>query len=358
MGSHLGIWISPLGGYSGAEERVAHAVRMGLLPAGSKEMNLAEPAYRAWFTARCRELIEKDGVNFFKWDKAGNGVSPHFLALTDIARELRTLHPDLFLSTTVGTWPSPFWLHFVDCTWRTGSADVAWIGEGSNRDRAITYRDAACYRLIVQRAPLYPLNSLMHHGLVLGREFQARFTSDMRRGEQEPPLPPAENIHATLPIDFPVNNDLRADVRMLMASGANLQELYLTPEMMDSRAWDDVAEAVKWSRRRAAVLADAHWVGGDPARGEVYGYAAWREAKGATLSLRNPGGVPRTIELRLSDFEPVSPRPVHLRAAYADQRVQELSLEAENPLSVELKPFEVLVFETDFPDSTEKMTTK
>lgn len=348
MGSHLGVWISPLGGYSGAEERVAHAVRLGLLPEGSTEMDLAQPAYYQWFAERCTRLMREQGVNFFKWDRAGSGVSPHFMALLRLADELRQVNPELFLSTTVGTWPSPFWLRYVDCTWRTGSADVYWMGEGSNRERAITYRDAACYRLIVQRAPLYPLNALMHHGLVLGREYQARYTSDMRLGMPVPTVNPAEEDgNAARTIDFPVDNDLRSDVRMLTASGANMQELYLTPEMMDSRAWDDVAEAIRWGRRRADVLADAHWVGGDPAEGAVYGYAAWRADRGAALALRNPSAAPRRIALSPALFEPTAEQDMRLRAAYADQRVQELHLRPGVPEDIELQPFEVLVFETD-----------
>lgn len=333
MGSHLGIRISPPDKDSGAHE-YAH------------------------FAARCRELTEKDDAAFFKWDMAADELSPHFMALTNTARALRAETPALFLCAAGDTWPSPFWLFFADCIGRAGSADIAWAGEGSNRDRSITYRDAACYRLIVQRAPLYPLNSLMHHGLVLGREFQARITSDMRRGGEESPPDAEPAADGSRAINFPVNNDLRADARLLFASGANLQELYLTPEMMDSRAWDDVAAALRLSHRRADILADAHWVGGDPARGEVYGYAAWRENRGATLALRNPAATKRSISLRLSDFEPVVQRAIHLRAAYADQRVQELELRPDTPLSLETEPFEVLVFEADFPPAAENLKTE
>lgn len=333
MGSHLGVRISPPASGSAAHEY-------------------------ARFAARCRELSEKDGTAFFKWDMAGDALSPHFMALADTARELRAANPALFLSAAGETWPSPFWLFFADCIGRAGSADVAWAGEGSNRARAITYRDAACYRLIVRRAPLFPLNSLMHHGLVLGREFQARYTSDMRRGGDESSSAAEPGADGSRPINFPVNNDLRADAHLLFASGANLQELCLTPEMMDSRAWDDVAESLRLSHRRADIAADTHWVGGDPAQGEVYGYAAWREDRGATLALRNPAATRRSISLRQSDFEPVLPRTVHLRAAYGDQRVQQLELRPDTPLSLEMEPFEVLVFEADFSPSAENLKTE
>lgn len=351
IGSHFGIWISPLGGYSGQTERVAHAKRLGLLPESAGGMDLAEPGYYNWFLGRCRELMQQDGVNFFKWDRAGSGVSPHFMALLRIADELRKVDPQLFLSTTVGTWPSPFWLRFVDCTWRTGSADVSWCGEGNNRERYITHRDQSCYRLIVQRAPLYPLNSLMHHGIVLGTEFQAGYTSDARIDGKDPRINSAEEggASATQDVGFPVNNDLRRDARLLFATGANQQELYLTPGMMNERAWDDVAEALRWSHRWAPVLADAHWVGGDPGKGNIYGYAAWRGDVGATLALRNPTSREQSIVLSTAIFEPTHARAIRLRAAYPDQRVRELELPAEGTIRLQLAPFEVLVFETDCP---------
>ena len=356
IGSHFGIWISPLGGYSGQAERIGHARRMGLLPEDAQEMDLASPGYYKWYLDRCRNLMQQDGVNFFKWDRAGDGVSPHFMALLDISRELRKVNPELFLSTTVGTWPSPFWLMFVDCTWRTGSADVNWCGKGNNRERYMTYRDKSCYQVIVKRAPLYPLNSIMHHGIVLGTEFQGAHTSDARLEGGDPTVQAAElggACESAASLDFPVNNNLRSDARMLFASGANQQELYLTPGMMNDQAWDDVAAALKWSHKWAPVLADSHWVGGDPEKGEPYGYAAWRAGTGATLALRNPDDQPRIIRLDAALFEPVEPADIRMQAAYADQRVQVLSIPVSGAVELVLQPFEVLVFQASFSGENE-----
>ena len=128
-GSHLSIWISPLGGYGGARERTAHARKLGLIPE-TGELDLSQPAYKAWFQARCLQLMRESGVNAFKWDKAGDGVSPHFMALLDIARELRNDNPALFVNVTVGSWPSPFWLNHIDSTWRNGRGGVGCSGNG------------------------------------------------------------------------------------------------------------------------------------------------------------------------------------------------------------------------------------
>ena len=100
--------------------------------------------------------------------------APHFMALLDVARNLRRENPEVFINVTVGTWPSPFWLNHVDSTWRNGSGDVGWAGVGDDREKWLTFRDGYCHRLFVMPPPLYPLNSVMHHGIVHGRCFQGQ----------------------------------------------------------------------------------------------------------------------------------------------------------------------------------------
>lgn len=319
--AHMGIWISPLGGYGGAKERTEWARKMGLIPA-SAQLDLSYPGYKKWFQERCVQLMREDGVNAFKWDKAGEGVSPHFMALLDVARTLRKVNPDLFINVTVGTWPSPFWLNHVDSTWRNGSADVGWVGKGDDREKWITFRDGYCHQLFVEKSPLYPLNSCMHHGIVHGRCFQG------------------DKVGKS-------GANLKHEARSYFANGASLQELYLTPSMMTSDAWDRVAEAAKWGHANADVLRDAHWVGGDPLKLEPYGYAAWSPRKG-TLMLRNPDDKPQTITLDAGTvFELPAGGAEHyaLTTPYADQRVKTLALTGGTPQPVTLDPFEVLVFD-------------
>lgn len=327
--AHLSVWISPLGGYGGDKERTAWAQRMGLIPTNSA-LDLAQPAYKKWFENRCLELMRDAGVNAFKWDKAGQGVSPHFMALLDVARNLRKQNPDVFINVTVGTWPSPFWLNHIDSTWRDGSSDVGWHGKGRNptnqydRERWLTFRDGYCRKLYAEASPLYPLNSVMHHGIVHGRDFQGG-----SMGKTNPA-------------------DLKNEARSYFANGATLQELYLTPSMMTSDAWDHVAEAAKWGHANADVLVDAHWIGGDPLMGEAYGYAAWSPRKG-TLMLRNPDDQPQTIALdaaKVFELPDNAAKNYSLTPAYKDQRTISLAkLRAGIEQTVELQPFEVLVFD-------------
>ena len=58
----------------------------------------------------------------------------------------------------------------------------------------------------------------------------------------------------------------RDEVCSFFASGTQTQELYITPRMLTPAMWDVLAEGARWSRRNADVLADVHWIGGDPAK--------------------------------------------------------------------------------------------
>ena len=46
------------------------------------------------------------------------------------------------------------------------------------------------------------------------------------------------------------------------------------------------------------MLKDSHWQGGDPARDEVYGWAAWSPAR-SVIALRNPSSRPQSYALDL-----------------------------------------------------------
>ncbi len=318
--SHLGLWISPLGGYGEAEVRTENARKLGLVET-DKGLDLSYAPYYNWFRDKCLSLMRDYGVNYFKWDKAGEGVTPHFMALVRVANELRRANPDLFLNVTVGTWPSPFWLNHIDSTWRSGG-DMGWSGAGNKREQWLNYRDEELYHRVVQPAPLYPLNSIMHHGLVLGRAYQG----------------------AEVAVAGP---DLKHDARLYFANGAALQELYLTPSLMTKAGWDDVAAGAKWARANFDVLADSHWVGGDPGRGEVYGYASWAPRKGIFV-LRNPMDKAGQITIdaaTMFELPTGAKRHFKLQTPYADQRLQYRELRAGTPVTFTLEPFEVLVFE-------------
>jgi hypothetical protein len=325
----IGVWISPFGGYDLArQQRLEYASRLGF-ETNSSGFSLSGPKYFQRFHDIVLEMAEKYGVNQFKFDglaaggkAAANGLTRDGDAMLRLVEDLRAAKPDVYINQTVGTWPSPFWLLYVDSTWRAG-ADHAFTGKGSDRQQWITYRDAETFKNVVQRGPLYPLNSIMLHGIIFATN--------------------ASKLTTTSDTDF------ADEVHSFFGSGTQLQEMYITPRFLNSQNWDDLAEAAKWSRENSTALVDTHWIGGNPGKDEVYGWASWTPRK-AILVLRNPDDKPATFVSDLKkNFElPAgAAKAFHFRSPWKKDRSQpEITVTTDAPYTFHLKPFEVLVLET------------
>ena len=278
--SGLGIWFSPWGGYPGKAARVKAGREQGL-ETNQGGLSLAGPRYYARFRAACLNLMREHGVRYFKFDGFAGSNSPagageyrsDVEALWRLMGELRAANPEVFINPSSGTWASPFWLLRADSIWR-GGGDTGIAGaKGSERQQWITYRDFEVHNRVLVNGPLYPISSLMIHGIMINSGGRVKTF---------------------------VERDMIDEIRSFFASGVNLQELYVTPDLMTPAAWDALAEAANWSRANADVLADTHWIGGDPAKGEIYGWASWAKRKGI-LSLRNPSDQPANIEIDIAE---------------------------------------------------------
>lgn len=277
IGAGPGVWLSPWGGYGDPRNRrLAYGKAQGF-EVDNQGYALSGPKYYKRFHDVTLEFVTQFGINHFKFDGTGSpdkmypgsAFDSDFEAAIQLIADLRAAKPDLFINLTTGTWPSPFWLRHADSTWRGGS-DHSFAGVGSDRQRWITYRDADTYSGVVRRAPLYPINSLMLHGIIYA--------------------PHANKLNSD------PNGDFRSEVRSYFGSGTQLQELYVSPKLLTRENWDDLAASAKWARENADVLVDTHWVGGDPGKLEVYGWASWSPRKGI-LVLRNPSDRPQAYSV-------------------------------------------------------------
>ena len=218
-----------------------------------------------------------------------------------------------------------------DSIWR-GGGDIELEGAGPVREQAMNYRDSTTYTKVVSQSPLFPVSSVMVMGPVL-----------------------APYVHHQ-GFDTTTIQEWKNEVRSYFGLGVNLQELYIGPTnpdtgkpLMTDDLWDIVAEGAKWARANEDVLVDAHWVGGNPGKEEIYGVAAWNPKK-ATLMLRNPSDKPQSI-----DIEPITAFevPQHQRAEaftmkspWADEADQPaVMLTAGKAHTFQLEPFQVIVLE-------------
>ena len=330
-GTAPGVWLSPWGGYGPAKQaRVATAKRDGyeIVDGG---LALSGPRYYALFHNAVTGMVTNYGVNQFKLDGTGNAdqvvkgsaFSSDFDAAIHLIGGLRQLKPDLYINLTTGTWPSPFWLFYADSIWRGGD-DTEFAGVGTDRERWITYRDGDTYDEIVKAGKLYPLNSLMLHGIVFAQKAPHLSTDP--------------------------GSDFSNEVRSYFGTGTQLQEMYITPSLLTEADWNVLAEAAKWSRRNAATLVDTHWVGGDPRWLQVYGWAAWSPQK-AILTLRNPSAHLQDFTLDIAHAFELPPEAATKYTAHspwtADASQQPIELEAGKPHTFNLSPFQVLTLEAD-----------
>lgn len=331
-----GAWLSPWGGYGGSQsQRVAYWNSTHDPDIGSFHMSNAE--YYTAFRGRCQQMLQDYDMRYFKFDGIGAGTlatgpaagnDADIDGLLRLLGDLRETRKDVFLNCTVGTWASPFWMRYCDSVWRQGE-DASLEGQGDARQRWITYRDNMVYDRFALPSPFYPLNSLMFHGLIVGD-----------RG---------------IPAQMPRTLDgVRSEIRASMACGSGLQELYVTHGLMTSEMWDELAKGIRWLRANQDVLADVHWLGGDPSDGGTpmpYGWAAWNPRK-ATLALRNPGGTAQTYTLRLDRALELPAGAVSTftcKAGYTDQPVvaglTNEVLSASASVTITLQPYQVIVFD-------------
>ncbi|MBN8712763.1 MAG: enterotoxin [Xanthomonadales bacterium] len=335
-GAAPGVWMSPWGGYGkGKLERIALARQEGyeIINGG---LALSGPKYWQRFHQVAMTLLKDDCINQFKFDGTGNvdSVVPgsqfdsDFAAMIQLIDDIRAAKPDIFINVSTGTWASPFWLRWTDTVWRGSVFDHNFAGVGTPRERWITFRDQVTYQNIVVAGPLFPINSLMLHGIIYAQHAVSG---------------------ARLP-DFPglrtdPGHDFANEVHSFFATGTQLQELYITPSLLSGADWDALAAAARWSRDNAKVLQDVHWIGGDPGRLQVYGWAAWTPAK-AIVTLRNPDEKPQTavVDLQRQLELPVgAPRVFGVHDVWRTGGDDVPSrLDADWVATIRLAPFEVL----------------
>lgn len=272
MGAGLSVWLSPWGGYGQAkDERVRLAKEQGF-ETNENGLSLAGPRYAARFKAAVHDFRRTARVNMFKFDGVAGDpatLSAEVEGMLGICRDLReeSVHNSsggseeegadktgeeneeesgsdkdpFWINLTTGTWPSPFFLLWVDSIWR-GMTDThipRWPSlQGlTTRQTWQVWRECVVQELIVNRAALFPISRLMVHGAILASHGDA-LANGLHQLEQ---------------------HDWAQEVWSLAAMGLQLQELYISTKFMSDWAWDELAAALIWARNNSQVLEDSHW---------------------------------------------------------------------------------------------------
>ena len=288
LGTTLGIWFGPTGGYSYRQKRIDWMQQHGYEVTANNMLCVGGTNYHDLLKRRNLDLIREHGVGYFKWDGVQFACSAeghgHPIGLAsrravldnviDLSRTMRAANPDIFLNITSGTWMSPWWLTIANQIWMQGYdygyADVPSL---TDRDAAMTYRDHVLYDDFATQDCWFPLSNLMTHGIIKGYL--------ERLGGEVDPL-----------------DKFTDDVVLYFARGVSMWELYVSPNLLTDGEFKAIAETVAWAKDRFDILQHTVMVGGDPAKGEAYGYAHYLGDRGI-IAVRNPGAARATMRVVL-----------------------------------------------------------
>ncbi len=340
INSTLGMWFGPTGGYSFRMKRInwmkAHGYEVvGTHGIWQPMLCIAGKNYKKLFMKRVTDFVKNANVGYYKWDgiqfscsepNHGHPIGEYsrravMESVADICDTVRKLNPDIFLNITSGTWLSPWWVKYANTIWMQGGdygySDVPSI---SSRDRAITYRDITLYNDFQKNNLWFPISNLMTHGIIKG-ELQKL------GGESEP-------------IDKFTDNAV-----LYFARGVAMYELYISPDILSNDEWNALAQSLKWGKDNFDILMNTEMIGGDPSKGESYGYIHVKESDGI-VAVRNPKIAKDTIKFILSSDYGMNPNTDNLimEEVYPRNIFSDKTYKCGDEITVVLNGFETAIF--------------
>ncbi len=336
MKTALGMWASPFCGYSNRDVRVKWGEEHGYEGTGDF-LCFVGKNYKEQFKKKMVEYTRDFHIGYFKWDgfllacnETQHGHLPGAysrVALIDtyieMMREVRKINPDLFINITIGSWLSPWWLQYVDCLWMQGE-DYAYaedVPSMNPRDKAITYRDAVLWDDFQNQNLVFPMSSLMTHGIIKGR---LNFL-----GGKDESLQSFSN-----------------EVVMYFMRGVMMWELYVSPDLLSDGEWNAIASSVKYSKANKDVLTNTKMILGNPLKREAYGYVHLTKEKGIIL-LRNPYVEAKDVEIKLTENlgELDQSKEYYLRVIYPYNFIYSKPVKANQSVKFDLDSYEMKVIE-------------
>ncbi len=242
------------------------------------------------------ELLQRTNCKFFKidWD-CECATNPDFEEKYPTEDHIRTAsievinrihaaimeaNPQCLLRN--GWWPSPWWLKDVTFTWlaHSGDCEYAALPSLTQRDRAVTHRDAVYYYIFKQDQTPLPFDALDNHELA--KAFRNPFADT-----------PSSWCNAII---------------MLYLRGTVYQSVMINAATLTDEQAEMFRAVRSFAEQYSHILfnSSAQFIGGNPAAGEVYGFLH-QDANSAIAVIRNPAVKPQDFiaaELcREIDFE-------------------------------------------------------
>jgi hypothetical protein len=341
-GTDLGIWFGPSGGYSFRQKRIQWMSENQYEVIGDPHdrnrsmLCLAGKNYSKLFKKRTLDMVNNQGVSYFKWDgiqfacndaSHGHPIGIYsrravMQSVIDKCQAVRAANPKTYLNITSGTWLSPWWIQYANQIWMQGQ-DYAYSDAPSisKRDAAMTYRDYVLYDDFVKQKKWFPIANLMTHGIIKGN---------------------LQNLGgAAEPLDKFTNNAL-----LYFARGVSMYELYISPDILNEAEWQAIAKSLKWAKDRFDILQNSFFIGGNPAKKEAYGYAHYKDNQGI-IALRNPFIKQQQMNVSLEPALGLSPSAKNLivEQVYPYHYIYPETYAAGDSIKINLNSYETAIFE-------------
>jgi hypothetical protein len=170
----------------------------------------------------------------------------------------------------------------------------------------------------------FPIANLMTHGIIKGN-------LQMLGGREEP-------------LDKFTN-----EVLLYFARGVSMWELYISPDILTDGEWDAMGEAMHWARDRFPILASTEMIGGDPTKGQPYGYVHFKGSRGI-LALRNPSIEAKKLQVELSSSAGLDPKAssLVLERNYPSRWISPKLFRTGDKVEIPLEGYETAIYEV-FP---------
>lgn len=350
LGSSFGLWLGPRGGYiynSKFAKRIERSGK-GFYCEESDDICVCSKTYLNNLKDFLVQMTKTNDIAYWKLD--GFALKPcknpkhdhitggdhdmyyitelwrRWIKILKAVRDVRTAQgKDIWINLTCYVSPSPWWLQYVNSVWLQNSGDIEFAknyprGQQAQVDAEMTYRDGVYYDFIVNRGLQFPLGNIYNHEPIYGREAHLNYTD-------------AEFEKA-----FFWN----------ACRGAALNELYISPSLMNDEKWRILARVINWQKANHRILKHAMFLGGDPVQNNIYCYASWTEDGEGVIALRNPTHEAAPLTLTLNKLMGC---PESLKNARRFNVLNKSGAESSDlynyndKINLTLAPFEVKIFQ-------------
>lgn len=285
LGTTLGLWLGPQGGYELQDtfarylEARGHG-KINFQAALGEALDVNDEVYLKKLACLLLDYQQKFQLSYWKFDgfasrpslrtDAGHLVGgPKNRYYTTqlwerwlvILGQLKAQNPDVFINLTSYVPPSPWFLRVANALWLQNSGDYErdLHAPGSQAQQAITGRDEIYFKKVFAEKLQLPLCYFYNHEPIYGTALDNEMSDD--------------DFQATL-----LANAMR---------GPALWELHLSPQLLNAEKWQILAEVLNWTQAHYDILQESRMFLPRESVLEGYGYVAQKNGHGFVY-LRNP----------------------------------------------------------------------